>query len=365
MTAKVSSPASSGPAGSLFEGQVGAHYLLSMLTGAEPRGLPGTMIQRIEFQRAAEDRPLDDVIVHAHDVHGVPVVLEIQVKRSITFASADPVFRAVVGQIVEASRRPDFWTTRYELAIATAQTSRQIAGAYQDVLTWARQLGDAATFTARIDRPGSANDNMRTFVRTFKSHLHDVGSPDDDETVWRLLRRLQILVFDFTAQGSASEALAKERAVRALQVDDAMRAGTLWSTLVELALQVAASGGDRTRDRLIDDLKDQSFRFAGERRYSSARAILAEASRHALADISDRVGDVILTRPERVAAVHASLDRDRYVEIRGDAGVGKSGVLKHFAEQIATEAPIIVLSPNRTKGMERHAGGARVRWYSS
>ena len=119
--------------------------------------------------------------------------------------------------------------------------------------------------------------------------------------------------------------------------------------MVELALQVAASGGDRTRDRLIDDLKDQSFRFAGERRYSSARAILAEASRHALADISDRVGDVILTRPERVAAVHASLDRDRYVEIRGDAGVGKSGVLKHFAEQIATEAPIIVLSPNRTE----------------
>jgi hypothetical protein len=49
MTAKVSSPASSGPAGSHFEGQVGAHYLLSMLTGKEPRGLPGTTIERIEF----------------------------------------------------------------------------------------------------------------------------------------------------------------------------------------------------------------------------------------------------------------------------------------------------------------------------
>jgi hypothetical protein len=33
------------------------------------------------------------------------------------------------------------------------------------------QLDSAATFTARIDRPGSANDDMRTFVRTFKSHL--------------------------------------------------------------------------------------------------------------------------------------------------------------------------------------------------
>ena len=348
MTGNATSPASSGPAGSHFEGQVGAHYLLSMLTGSEPRGLPGTVIDRIELQRAAEGRPLDDVIIHAHDARGNPAVLEIQVKRSITFAPGDSIFQAIVGQIVKASHRPDFWTSCYELAIATARTSQKIDGAYQDVLTWARQLTDAATFMARIARPGSANDDMRTFVRTFKAHLRDAGSRDDDETVWRLLRKLQILVFDFTAQGSASEELAKERAVRALHPDDAQRAGNLWKTLVELALQVAASGGDRTREGLIEDLRRQSFRLAGEWRHSSARAALAESSRNALADISDRVGDVMLTRHERIAAVHAALDSGRYIEIRGDAGVGKSGVLKHFAEQIATEASVIVLSPNRT-----------------
>jgi hypothetical protein len=346
--ANATSPASSGPAGSHFEGQVDAHYLLSMLTGSEPRGLPGTVIDRIELQRAAEGRPLDDVIVHAHDARGDLAVLEIQVKRGITFAPGDPIFRAVVGQIVEASRRPDFWTGRYELAIATAKTSRKIDGSYQDVLTWARQLGDAETFMARIDRPGSANEDMRTFVRTFKSHIRDASSPDDDETVWRLLRKLQILVFDFTAQGSASEDLAKERAARALHPDDTPRVGNLWTTLVELALQVAASGGDRTREELIEDLRRQSFRLAGDRRHSFVRAALAEASRNALADISDRVGEVMLTRHERVAAVHAALDSGRYVEIRGDAGVAKSGVLKHLAEHIASEASVVVLSPNRT-----------------
>lgn len=342
------SPASSGPAGSLFEGQVGAFYLLSLLTGTEPRGLPGTTIDRVAFQRAPEGRPLDDVIVHAHDVRGTRAVLEIQVKRSITFAPADEVFRKVVGQIVLASQRPDFWTTRYELAIATARTSQKIDGAYQDVLTWAQQIGDAPTFAARINRPGSANEDMRRFVHTFKSHLRDAGSPDDDETVWRLLRRLHILVFDFTSQGSASEELAKERALRALHVDDGMRAANLWTTLVELALEIAAAGGDRTRDRLIQDLRALSFRLAGERRFASARARLAEDSRHALDEISDRIGDVILTRHVHVGAVRTSLDSGRYVEIRGDAGVGKSGVLKHFAEQMGTEAPILVLKPNRT-----------------
>ena len=139
--------------------------MLALLTGGEPRGLPGMVIDRIELQRASEGRPLDDVIVHAHDASGTAAVLEIQVKREIAFSPADEVFRDVVQQIAAAARRPDFWTTRYELAVATAKTSARIAGPYQDVLTWARQLGSATTFMERINRPGSANDNMRTFVR--------------------------------------------------------------------------------------------------------------------------------------------------------------------------------------------------------
>lgn len=348
MTANATSPAASGPAGSHFEGQIGAHYLLSMLTGTEPRGLPGTTIDRVEFQRAAEGRPLDDVIVYAHDEQGDPAVLEIQVKRSITFAPADSIFRSVVDQIVEASQRPEFWSSRYELAIAIARTSHKIDGAYQDVVKWARDLGSAETFIARIERPGSANDDMRSFVRTFRSHLRDAGACDDDETVWRFLRKFQILVFDFTARGSASEALAKERAARALHPDEATRAGSLWASLVELALKVASSGGDRTRDRLIEDLRPHAYRLAGDRRFSTARAAIAEASRAALADIGDRVSGVMITRPECVAAVHAALDEGHYVEIRGDAGVGKSGVLKHFAEQLAAGSQVVVLSPGRT-----------------
>jgi hypothetical protein len=342
------SPASSGPAGSHFEGQVAASYLLAMLTRAEPRGLPSTSIDRVEFQRAHENHPLDDVIVHAHDASGHPAVLEVQVKRTITFAPSDPVFQSVVQQIAEAARRPGFWTSRHELAVATAHTSRKIAGPYQDVLTWARQLDSHTIFMARIERPGSANDDMRTFVGTFRSHLALAGSPIDDETVWKLLSRLQILVFDYTAPGSAHEDHAKERAARALHPDEAPGAGALWATLVELALETAASGGDRTRDRLVEDLVRRSFRFSGDRRYANARAALAEASRQALDDIGNQVRHTKLTRHERIAAVRASNYGMRYQEIRGDAGVGKSGLLRHFAEQIGEQGRIVVLSPGRT-----------------
>jgi hypothetical protein len=327
---------------------VGASYLLAMLMGGEPRGLPGMAVDRIELQRASEGRPLDDVIIHAHDASGTTAVLEIQVKREITFSPGDKVFRDVVVQIAAAARRPDFWTTRYELAVATAKTSAKIAGPYQDVLSWARQLGSATTFIERINRPGSANDTMRAFVGTFRARLQEAGAPQDDETAWGLLRRFQILVYDFTALGSAEESRARDRAALALHSDDAANAATLWAELVELSLRVAAAGGDRTRAALLEDFRGHPFRLAGERRHASARRRLAEASENALADIDNSTGGAALFRHERLAEIRAALDAGRYVEIRGTSGVGKSGLLKHVARQMSVESQVVVLSPVRT-----------------
>ena len=343
-----SSPASSGSAGPLFEGQVGAYYLLALLSDAPPRGLPGTTIERIELQRASEGHPLDDVIVHARDSQAHSAVLAIQVKRTVTFAPSDPVFRAVVAQIAATMQRPDFWESRYELAIAIARTTQKIEVSYQDVLAWARTLDSADTFLRRIERPGSANDDMRAFVRTFRDHLSSAGVTSDDLTVWKLLGRLQILTFDFTATGSATEELAKERSADALHTDDRSQAASLWGNLIEIALQIAAAGGDRTHTRLIEDLRGRSFRLAGTRNFATARAHLREAALHALGDIDDRIGSVTLMRPERLTPVRDALAKGRYVEIRGEAGVGKSGVLKLLANQLIQESQVIVLSPNRT-----------------
>ena len=293
------SPTATGPAGSLFEGQVGAHCLLALLSG-EPRGLPGVMVDRVEFQRAPEGRPLDDIIVHGHDSIGAAVTLEIQVKREITFAPKDGVFKDVGGQIAKAIQRDDFWTMRYELAIATAKTSLKIAGSYQDLLRRARDIESADLFMERLRRPGASSEDMRVFVETFRGHLQAAGAPNDDETVWKLLRRMQILVFDFTAPGSADELLARERCFRALHPDEAARAGSLWTGFVQRAIQLAASGGEDTFESLKGFLQEQPFRLAGQRRYVSARAALAAASEAALADIKDVVAGVSLGRQERV-----------------------------------------------------------------
>lgn len=346
-TMRASSPASSGPAGPLFEGQVGAHYLLTMLIGAEPRGLPGTRIEQVEFQRGQEGHPLDDIVIHARDACGSAAVLEIQAKRSLRLTRSDKRFREVVARMVQASRQPGFFERRHELAVAVGRAPLNVQGPFQDVLTWARQLDSVDTFTGRVERPHSGNDAMRRFVEAFEANMASAGAESHAEAVLRLLSRFQILDFDFTAQGSAHEAWQLERAAQALDPDDVARANALWRVLVELAIEVASSGGRFDRNSLVQGLQAGGFRLAGERRYSSVRSALAEDARHALEDIKDRVGNVRLPRAKHLATVRSVLEQGRYVEIRGEPGVGKSGLLKRLAEERSAQSRIVTLSPGR------------------
>lgn len=344
-----SNPASTGPAGAHFESEVGAHYLLTMLASSEPRGLPGTSVLRVEFQRGDEGFPLDDVIVHAYDANARKnVSLQIQVKRSITFSANDAVFKKTVSQIARAISGSGFWEGRNELAIATARTSRKIDAAYQDVLRWARQLGSAKAFFDRVNRSGAGNVDMRTFVSTLRDHLSDAGANHDDETVWKVLARLQILVFDYTAVGSANAELSRDRCMRVLSAETSSMAPALWNTLISLTETVAADAGDRDLPRLRVDLSAQGFALAPRGSSKLVRDAVSEASALALADMECRIGECILTRAERLDAVNVSLETGRYVEIRGDAGVGKSGILRQIAELYSVEGRVIVLSPGRT-----------------
>jgi hypothetical protein len=165
------SPSASGPAGALFEGQVGAHYLLTMLAETDPRGLPGVLVERIELQRAGEGYPLDDVIVRGVTDAGDPAVLEVQVKRTITFSPADAVFKDVVEQLALAFPSLDVSNERHQFAVATERKSFKITGPYQDVLRWAREISSASTFTERINRKKVGSDDMRTGAK-FSSHRH-------------------------------------------------------------------------------------------------------------------------------------------------------------------------------------------------
>lgn len=347
----VASPAAAGPSGALLESHVGAQYLLPLLSGGEARGLPGVVVKQVSFQRAGLNHPMDDVIVTGNDRQGRPATLELQAKRTIAFTASDKIFADVVALACRVAAKSEFKARRYELAVAIARTSTKIEQHIQDVLKWAREYQDAQGFFGRLNQPGAAHQGMREFVAAFRGHMRAAGAEHDDAAVWQLLSRFQVLAFDFEQPGSVCAQLARERCALLLAPQDAGRAGELWDTLQQIALQVDAAGGDLDAPALRDRLTgERGYRLAGDRRLYVARERLAETAENTLATISSCVHGVAIDRGSRVAEALSALDQGRYLEIRGAGGVGKSGVLKDLAQRIGVESRIVVVAPHRLPG---------------
>lgn len=353
----VSPPSATGPAGALLEGKAGGFYLLSLLANGEPRGLPGATIEKVSFQQAADGYPLDDIVVHARNADGTPAILEIQSKRKLTFTASDEAFQDVVRQMWEVSKKEEFRTTRYELAVAISKTTTRIEDDCQEALYWARELSDATDFKAHIGKEGFSSSGMRSFVDVFKQNLKLAGAPDDDELVWQLLRRFQILVFDFQSYGADHAHQAHERCRTVLAPEQAGRSGDLWAVLSNGAMQSAAAAGSKDRASLAEWLnKEHGFVFGTRADLRAMHARLKAEAQNALADIKDTIAGVRLSRVASISDGLAALEGQKALAVTGAAGTGKSAVLKHLAQLQQAEGTILFLSRGRI------AAGGGLAW---
>ncbi len=341
-----SSPASRGGAGVYIEGELGAFYLLAMLAGTEARGMPGVRISRVRFQGVDQGYTMDDLILEGTSPAG-NALLEIQSKRDITFSPKDGTFAEVATQVARSPVR-EVPEERHLLAVATQRQSKSISGPYQDVLLWARAAETSREFFDRLAAKGVASDPMRTFVATFRSNLVAAGAADDDDVIWKLLRRFAILVFDFESSAPLARLHALALARQVLADEDVSQAESLWSGLIEISIAIGKVGGGISREELRAKLLGRGYRLAGDRDYRQARARLADLARMTLAGIGTTVAGVSLSRHGAVTGLNVALDEHRFVELRGRPGVGKSAVLRLVAERVGREAQLIVLDPVST-----------------
>jgi hypothetical protein len=348
MTTGVAPPAATGNAGPRFETKVGAYYLLSLLTSGEPRGLPGAMVTRVKLQQVRAGYPLDDVVVRATNADGSPAVLEIQAKRTLDFTASDEEFTDIVRRMWAAAQKPEFKTSRYELAVAIARTSTRIERSCQAVLYWARCLLDGASFAAQIGQEGFSSKEMRNFVAVFRKNLATAGAPTDDDTVRLLLSRFQILVFDSESPGSDYDHRARERVRMALAPDQATRAADLWAVLIDQAASIAIAGGELDHAALAGRLQTtHGFELGPRTDLRHVYNRLTEAAGQALDDIKDQIGGVRLGRTELVDQCYAAFEKNRLTVIIGDGGLGKSAILKLLALRVNLEGAGIFLAPGR------------------
>jgi hypothetical protein len=340
---KGSSPVGRGGAGFYIEGELGAFYLLAMLAGAEARGMPGAVLNRVRFQGADAGYALDDLVLHGTGSTGA-TMLEIQSKRTIKFSPKDPLFEDVCGQIARTAPRDAVADERHLLAVATQRTSHRISGPYQDVLQWASAAEDGTAFFARLASDGASAD-MRQFTATFRSNLVAHAVADDEDVLWRLLRRFRIMEFDFESSAPLARTHALLLARLSLEAADAPRAEALWANLIEISLATARMGGSLDRATLRATLAGRGFLLAGQRDFAPARTRIEEMARFALADVGTTLAGFQLPRLGLQRRIDGARDGHRFVQIGGGPGVGKSAAFLHTARRAMRDSRVIVLDP--------------------
>jgi hypothetical protein len=341
---KDTSPRAAGPAGPQFEVKVATHYALALLAQTEAFGLPGAIIDRLEFQRSGLGHPLDDIIVKGTTRTGEQRCLEVQAKRSMSFSEGDKNFLTVVAAIVEGRKKDP----GRRFAVALERTSGPIENGVQEALELSRHATDAQSFMTLLNTRGRGNQDMRRFVGALKNHLVDHGCRTDD-TVFEVLKSFSVLAFDYARPNSIAEHHDRRRAQ---QLASAASQANLYDVLFGLILRSDAIGGETNRGHLIDALRDHGVEIGPTLHLAKARERIAELSQFALSDINATISHQQLGRTQRRRQLEELLDEaepvSRVVEITGPGGAGKSGLLKSAAEGRHMLSRVLVLAPDRT-----------------
>lgn len=347
---KISSPVSTGGAGSDFERRVGAYYLAVTLLGGIPRGTKAGVTREVRFQRLYQGEPLDDLIV-VSDLLAGEAKLALQLKRDITFGDNDEIFDEVMNACWQTFVSTQFNHSIDRFGLCLALYSRNIDEYYQSVLAWARTSATAADFLERVSTRRLANESQRSFLRLIKGKLDThAGRHVTDDELWHFLRSMVILRFDLSIEGSRDYAHAIQILESLLPVEHRALASALFDKLEDYAAEANQTAGSFNADMLLQKLITDGFPLLPA---PDCRADLARLEEHAaliLASIHDDIGGLTLNRSGVVAEAAKALYDNQLLELIGPPGNGKSVILKALAENQAGQGPLFFLSWERLEG---------------
>ncbi|WP_299778378.1 ATP-binding protein [uncultured Roseobacter sp.] len=343
------SPEATGGVGYTFEDSVVASYLTSLLVEGGARGISEAITDGVFLQRAALGEPLDDIVVEASDRYGQPSKLALQVKQSPTLSSADTNadFRDVISASWREFKKDGFRIGRDRVGLAAANIALSTLRAARSTLEWARTSKSADDFFRRLNTENFASDAQRRFVSDVRALLP--AEAQGEENSWQFLRHFVILVFDTLSEGASGSFEAIERLRNALPTGERHRAEELWVRLSQISRHASGAAGSFSRATLVEQLSGV-FDLSSLPSMRSDLVKVAEETRHALQGIRMDISGLIIPRNSILDKVNDIDDGKRFIQLAGEAGSGKSAVLRALAEEHARHGFALVLTDKRLVG---------------
>ena len=339
ITAHSTSPELTGGAGYTYEDTIVAYYLAALLREEGAAGQTG-VVTRVAVQQAPTF-PLDDVVVR-FDHQGTDRMLSLQVRREVVISATESNdrFRGILRSAAATLTSPDFRAGTDAYGFVVEYAAQRRLRDLNRLINFARTSPDDAGFERHFAGTGSASQAVRKLRAELSGSIPAVSLEEE----WRFYRHFVAFQMD-GPQGEGP--LGTELANRLCELAaDSSEGGVLLDVLRTIARAGAGTAQSWTRESLLRQLRDRvGLKVAPS--YASDMASLGAFSRAALADVSDEVAGVRVDRPSVLASVHERMARHRLVNLSGLPGSGKSAALRHAAETLVADGPLLFLKHDR------------------
>jgi len=346
------SPELAGGAGFTFEDRVSATYLAALLHQGFAPGLSNRTVCRVALQQRDFGEPLDDVSVDFQTDQGDRARLSLQVKRSLTISSApsNTDFQAVVLGCWRTFKKPGFrkGTDRYGSAIGDVAIDK--ARDLRTLCDLARASATLTDFEMRFTPEGNASAAIRYIKNDIAALVEQaVGAACSDQDLKDFLAHFVLIQFDFLHEGQADPPTTLNALRACLKFGEAAQTSALWDRLCTLAREGAGRSEVFERPRLVHSLS-ATFQLVAAPTFQHDFERLKIMAQQWLADINDDVGGIRIERPALSEELESKLASNRWVQIRGLPGSGKSVQLRHRVEADLACGPVLFLKSDRLEG---------------
>jgi len=336
---RVSSPASTGGAGTFFEQHVDAYWLAQLLVRGIPPILHDCAVVEVHLQTEHLDWHTDDFLIVGQNGSGDRRKLAGQVKRTFTVSATDDKCKKAVQDFWKDFGNPRQFSKAVDrFALVTLRGTNTLLEHFSGLLDCSRAARDGAEFERRLATPGFLSakavkycDEIRTIIGEVEGRIISAAE------IWPFLRVLHVLSLDLNSSTQQTEATIKTLLAHTTGEQDAIgAAGTSWDAL----LREIGEGMPEARSFRRDDLPAELLQRHSPIGGTEQRALRALNDHSALlsASIHATIGkDLRLARGCLVQQVLEQLESTQVVLISGTAGSGKSCVAKDVVDILAAD----------------------------
>lgn len=337
-----SNPFSTGGGGVNFETRVQAVFAVSLFTRCSIPCLPPNLVaQEIKFQNKYEGSNTDDLVLSASDGADDQRKLYVQIKHGISIGDGE---KTVFSEVINAAWN-DFIGGQFDqqvdsIALITGPLSTGDIKNVIPLLELAKYSSRSDDFINKVSVEGFASKQKKEKLDAFRSQLNRAKEGEDvtNEELWLFLKSFFLVSYDLGSKNCTVVSLLCSLISRFSSSPSFLVLSSVTTCVQEFNQNAGVLNLSSAPDEVVSlfDLSETGNVDLDIRK-------LKDRGDHILSGVSSQINGCHIDREVQIGKISSLYSDFDFIFVTGSRGVGKSGVVKDFAESKSGDVPIFYL----------------------